>query len=240
MAITSIIYLTLDSTGTVTASSTGTGIVTTNSGTVTAATTDWTWNVANAATTNVCAYTWKIGNDGYCWPNIGGRLLTPQDRLQEILRQRQAPYLLRGRTPLSGIIDARERRARETLGRVIGLEKLRRFLRDGFVTVRGGESGLTYQIFPGCGLTNVYRDGKRIERMCVVLEGNFPPTDSLIVRFLMLINDEKRFRSLAVKHSRGLEVTASVVPFVDQRPLTEIFRDLKGEKDVRLLSPVSA
>jgi hypothetical protein len=95
--------------------------------------------------------------------------------------------------------DIRETRARETLKRVLGDDKFKRFLKHGFVSVRA-KSGLVYQIFPAHGITNVYRDGEHIERLCVVLRGSFPPTDSLIMRYLLILNDERDFRKHAIEH----------------------------------------
>ena len=153
------------------------------------------------------------------------RILTPSERLREIMQARRAPAFVSTRKPIQTTEDIREMRARETLRRVIGDAKFRNFLKTGFVTVRG-PSGLTYQIFPGHGITNVFDCGKPVERLCVVLRGNFPPTDSLITRFLMLLNNEDQFRSLAVKFQPRTRTTKA--PLVDQRSLAEIFCGLKA------------
>lgn len=117
----------------------------------------------------------------------------------DIIRGRHAPVILTSRRSIAVAADAREIRARETLRRVLGEEKFKRFLKHGFVSVRA-KSGLVYQIFPGHDMTNVYRDGQRTERLCVVLSGSFPPTDSLIMRYLLILNDERDFRSHAIEH----------------------------------------
>lgn len=154
---------------------------------------------------------------------------TPAERLRDIIQSRHAPAILVSRKPLLTPDDIREVRARETLCRVLGEDKFQRFLKDGFVTVRG-KSGLVYQIFPGHGITNVYREGEQVERLCVVLRGDFPPTDSLIMRYLIILNDEARFRGYAVKHTvitKSNKVAAS-----DDRNLVEIFKGLKETKKV--------
>ena len=152
-----------------------------------------------------------------------GRLKSPADRLRDIIQSRQAPTIIGSRRSMRIAEDPREARARETLLRVLGEEKYRGFMRNGFVSVRG-KSGKVYQIFPGSGMTKVYQNGQMIDRLCVVLEGSFPPTDSLIMRFLLILNDEAEFYRLAIKHS--LYKSPTVVRQTDMRPLTEIYRGL--------------
>lgn len=145
------------------------------------------------------------------------------ERLREILNSRMAPGVLSSCKPLGYTQDVREVRARETLRRVLGEDRFRDFVRRGFVSVRA-KSGLVYQIFPGSDFTKVYDNGKLIERLCVVLLGGFPPTDSLIMRYLMILNNEQQFRGYAIKHN----VYAPTLPMKpDQRSLIEIFKELK-------------
>lgn len=133
---------------------------------------------------------------------------SPQEKLREMIRDRQAPLVIQRRTSIESAQDIREKRARETLLRVLGHDKFRRFLKHGFVSVMA-KSGLVYQIFPGSGITNVFKDGSKVERLCVVLKGNFPPTDSLIMRYLLILNDEQDFRGYAIKHAivKASEIT---------------------------------
>ncbi len=125
---------------------------------------------------------------------------TPQEKLRDILRERISPKICT-RKHLKTPEDIREERARETLRRLIGDSKYKLFVKHGFVSVRQPKSGLTYQIFPGHGITQVYKNGQMVDRLCVVLKGNFPPTDSVIVRYLMILNNEEEFNKLAIKHS---------------------------------------
>jgi hypothetical protein len=162
---------------------------------------------------------WFMGEHKYVAPPLP----KPSDRLREIIQARQAPMVLVSRKPILTPQDDREIRARETLFRVIGAEKFQKFLKDGFISVRA-KSGLVYQIFPGHGVTAVYSNGEQIERLCVVLKGDFPPTDSLIMRYLIILNDESRFRSYAIKHQI---ITKQPQIVADERSLTEIFRELK-------------
>ena len=158
----------------------------------------------------------------------------PEDRLREMIRDRMAPAVVRARDweknpvrpGLRKTDDFRELRARETLAKVIGDDRFRRFVRDGFVTCKA-KSGRTYQIFPGGNFTRVYAGGKEEDRLCVVLNGQFPPTDSLIVRYLMILNDEAGFRKLAVNQGQGERRREAEAR--DARPLAEVYRSLKQE-----------
>jgi hypothetical protein len=181
--------------------------------------TDTTWTVSATSATATAevtfyAYGWDgiqaAARDGVAWAKHVPPVPEPRQRLREMLRSRMAPMAVGGREPdwtgrtarrhLEPTGDFRELRARDTLARVIGEDAFRRYARDGFVTVRG-KSGKTYQIFPAGGFTRVHgKGGQREDSLCVVLSGDFPPTDSLIVRFLMILNDEKGFHERAIKH----------------------------------------
>ena len=153
----------------------------------------------------------------------GGKV-DPKDRLRGIIRDRQAPYAITSRKHLPPSRDIKEVRARETLCRVLGEQKFRSFLKNGFVSVKA-KSGLVYQIFPGHDITKVYKDGELTERLCVVLKGGFPPTDSLIMRYLLILNDERDFRKHAISHNVYNNNRQQVQ--IDERPLTEIYREMK-------------
>jgi hypothetical protein len=133
--------------------------------------------------------------------NWYGSVKSRKESIQEMLKRRQFPAIRSRLRPPGHTEDIREVRARDTLRRCIGDRAYQRFLTKGNICVRA-KSGLVYQISPGNGLTRVYKDGVCIERMCVVLSGNFPPTDSLIARFLIIVNNEQLFRSKAnISHS---------------------------------------
>lgn len=157
------------------------------------------------------------------------RVATPRERLKEMLMARRAPLFIPSlnRRPMRSPEDIREERARATLRRVIGDDKFRKFLCCGFVSVRA-KSGLVYQIFPGHGITAVYDQGKQVERLCVVLQGKFPPTDSLITRFLLILNNEEQFRSLGIKHGVHTRTPARVRSLDTERSLVEIYAELKA------------
>lgn len=163
--------------------------------------------------------------------------LDPKERLRQIIRERSGPGIIviesKRRRPLGWSIDVREKRARATLARMIGRDRYRRFLKDGFVTARNRTSGKVYQIFTGSELTKVYENGRCIASLCVVLKGGFPATDSLIVRYLMVLNDEKRFWEIAYKgtatreYSGPLHLPAQPKIIEAPKPLTEIYAAMK-------------
>lgn len=181
----------------------------------------------NAASATSIHYKVKYG--GSCWVEDGylKPKMNPASRLRQMIASRQAPMIITGknRNPLKVAADIREERARETLRRVLGESKFRNYVSNGFVSVKA-KSGLVYQIFPGHGISCVFDRGKMVERLCVVLKGDFPPTDSLIMRYLMILNNEQQFRGYGIPHS--VNQVPKQTPKIDQRPLTEIFREIKG------------
>ena len=107
---------------------------------------------------------------------------------------------------------------------MVGEDKFRQFLKTGWISVRA-ESGLVYRIGRGHEMAVVYDNGKPVEKLCVVLNDDFPPTDFLIMRFLLLNNNEKLFREKAISWTyREPEAPRAV----EQRPLTEVFAEMKG------------
>lgn len=151
------------------------------------------------------------------------KILTPLELIKQEIRMRLAPRIYTHAKPLGFTKDIREVRARETLHRVLGDDKYKSFLCKGFISVMA-KSGLVYQIFPGHDFTKVYNRGIMIDRYCVVLTGNFPPTDSLIMRYLMILNNEAQFKSLANRHG---VLKPEVVEVKEQRSLLEMFKEYK-------------
>lgn len=172
-------------------------------------------------TTNysTCAFaTWQD------WPCVKQ---TPQERLREIIRSRLAPKVHSARTAAPRKIDAREMAARDTLRKVIGETQFRNFLKHGFISVRG-KSGKVYQLFTGHDRTRVWLNGQLVEELCVILKGQFPPTDTLIVRYLMVINNEEQFRALAnVSPGRRGNSWCDRIPNKHET-LPQIMRDLRA------------
>jgi len=168
----------------------------------------------------------------------------PSERLRAIMRQRQSPALIgraTWRPEISRNPAQNEVRARETLRRVIGESKFRQFLAKGFITIVG-KSGLVYQVFPGMRHTIVWRDGKPWRDVCVVLSGSYPPTDHIIMRYLMILNDEQSFwrKANIGKNVYGHAAPGPTVVPDMSRPLTEIFAEFKQGRVLTKLSAVEA
>lgn len=203
-------------------------------------TTDCEWEVVEDGWEKLYGYAWEgTSASKYVVNWRQSKPLTPEElaaqkerqlksRFRQIIDGRCAPNIIirqnDRRKPLPMPADIREQRARETLRRVVGDKKFTNFLRAGFLSVKA-KSGLVYQIFPGHGITCVFNQGKLVDRLCVVLQGGFPPTDSLIMRYLMILNNENQFRSYAIKHSTTVQVQQYGT--ADMRPLAEIFKELK-------------
>jgi hypothetical protein len=153
--------------------------------------------------------------------------------MKEILRSRVAPAVIVSRKSVVLAATVPETRARQTLRRVIGDDEYYAFLKNGFITVKG-KSGRFYQLYPGHDFTRVWEDGKMIEQLCVVLSGNFPATDALLMRYVILLNDEEHFRSLANKHSARVERRQKVK--IDARPLVEIYASMSERSALKMVA----
>lgn len=157
------------------------------------------------------------------------------ERMREILRTRQAPAAIVHRTTLHRTSDIREIRARQTLRRLIGNIAFQKYAARGFITFKG-DSGRTYQIFPGHGKVAVWQQGKQVEKLCVILTGDFPPTDSVIMRLLLIQESEDRFKKIAnifaPAYAPGLSRAEEAPKPV--RSLSEIFSNLKDQQSKSL------
>jgi hypothetical protein len=87
-----------------------------------------------------------------------------------------------------------ERVALETLREFISESEFRKYLRYGFVLVKG-KSGDTFQVFRNRSHTKVWRNGQVVEEVCVRIQ-NVPPTDSVIAFRNIIQSDEEAFRKL--------------------------------------------
>lgn len=85
--------------------------------------------------------------------------------------------------------------ALDTLREMITEEEFRRYIKYGFVAVRG-RSGNVYQIFRNKHHTKVWKGNKVVEEVCVRIryEARVPPTDNVIAFMAMVQADEDAFR----------------------------------------------
>lgn len=100
------------------------------------------------------------------------------------------------------VTEGPEAKARVLLHRLVGDKKFRGYLKNGFISYTSTKTKNTYQIYPDHKFTKVWNKGKPIEELCAVFEDyKIPPTDSVVMRLLMLENDEAGFRDVAIKHT---------------------------------------
>lgn len=205
--------------------------------------------LCNTATTNSATtyVKWTFEKDGTYSHHIkywygkekAHPVIDAVERMREILRTRQSPAVIVRRTSLQRTTDIREIRARQTLRRLIGEVAYQKYSARGFITFKG-DSGRTYQIFPGHGKVAVWQQGKQIEQLCVVLTGDFPPTDSVIMRLLLIQESEDRFKKIAnvfPSYAPGLNRACHIEVANQPLSLPEIFSDLKNQqkKSLKLL-----
>ena len=89
-----------------------------------------------------------------------------------------------------------EQCALETLREMITETEFRKYIKYGFILVKG-KSGNVYQIFRNQSHTKIWYNGKLIEEVCVrIRDRKIPPTDNLIAFKTMIETDEDEFRKL--------------------------------------------
>jgi hypothetical protein len=89
-----------------------------------------------------------------------------------------------------------ERKALETLRETITEAEFRKYLRYGFVLVKGA-SGRTYQIFKNKSHCKVWLGGKLLEEVCVrIKDAQVPKTDNVIAFKTMIEASEENFKKL--------------------------------------------
>ena len=186
-----------------------------------------------------CEYNfkWKYFGDEYR-DVCSARIIRRKDyknRISEIIRDRQGPGIIIARSHMRNPEDIREERARQTLKMLIGEDRYKCFLKNGFISAKNPKSGKVYQIFTGTTTTRVYENGKLTAILCVVLKGKFPPTDTMIVRYLLALNDEEKLWRLALDGVSTQIFDAprenpmkSRLEREEPKPLVEIFSNLKS------------
>jgi len=177
-------------------------------------------NDYSAATYDVDLYTTATASSQYIWTiddstkdyitinydtNGSGCIsvnkLTPEElkrlEIKERFRRNLTPEILIKRFSLGRAGKPSEGRAREALLQIIGSDRFRRYLKNGFISIKG-KSGKIYQIFPGHQMTKVWVNGEHIEDLCVIMvDSSLPPSDSVIMRMLMILDSEEAFRKVA-------------------------------------------
>lgn len=91
--------------------------------------------------------------------------------------------------------NPQETKALETLRDMISESAFRKYLKYGFLSVTCPD-GKTYQLFRDRWHTKVWKSGQLVEEICVRLQRDVPPTDSVIAFKTMLEADIEEFRSI--------------------------------------------
>jgi hypothetical protein len=97
--------------------------------------------------------------------------------------------------PIAGISNS-EAIAIETLREMITEEEYRRYIKHGFILVKG-HSGDVYQVFRMASHTKVWRSGTVVEEVCVRIQDvKVPPTDNVIAFKTIIEASEAEFKKL--------------------------------------------
>jgi len=100
------------------------------------------------------------------------------------------------RANYNGDVAPNEQIALDTLREVVTEYEFRKYLKYGFVLVKG-KSGDTYQIFRNKSHTKVWRDGRVIEEICVrIADAMVPKTDNVIAFKAIIETDEVSFKKM--------------------------------------------
>jgi len=93
--------------------------------------------------------------------------------------------------------DKSEETAIHTLREVISEKEFRKYIRYGFIIVKG-KSGDEYQVYRNRSHTKVWRGGEVIEEICVRIKSGkkIPPTDNVIAFKALIETDESSFKTL--------------------------------------------
>lgn len=117
-------------------------------------------------------------------------------RAKDRLYARLRPKLLNhhGKPPRATQVSFRDAKENELvalrlLREMVDTEVFRKYLKHGFVTVRG-PSGLTYQIRRRSHLIAVWDRGKMLCTLCVYLRDKIPPTDDVVAKMVICELDE--------------------------------------------------
>jgi hypothetical protein len=166
---------------------------------VDAGTTEYVINV-NSATNGLYNWgAWGVAD------NIYGAAPTPvteRDRKRTQIRSHLSP-VVKTRSEAIMASTPQEAVAMEALRETVTEDDFKRYLRYGFVLVRGN-SGATYQVYRNRSHVKVWVGGKVVEEICVYLRdtsdhggvGKIPMTDKVVAFKAMIEADEEAFKKL--------------------------------------------
>jgi len=143
--------------------------------------------------TGTIRYDSAFANKYVVWPLIEP---SKNDLFKERIRSNLA-IIVKSRVEMPQAVSPAERIAMETLREFISETEFRKYLRYGFVLVKG-KSGDTFQVFRNRSHTKVWRNGQVVEEVCVRIQqdAHVPPTDNVIAFRSIIQSDEEAFRKL--------------------------------------------
>lgn len=107
---------------------------------------------------------------------------------------------VKSRASLVKGVSKAEAQAMETLREEISESEFRKYIKYGFILVRG-QSGKTYQVFRNRSHTKVWLGGKLIEEVCVrISDSKIPETDNVIAFKAMIEADEEEFAKMGNRY----------------------------------------
>lgn len=174
---------------------------------------------------------YNIDNENCTWTIAPGlwytsKPKTAQEKLQQIIQARQSPAIHTNRRGITTPTDPRETRAHDTLQLLIGPQRYRQYLKNGYVTIHSHQNGKTYQVYPGTKFTHVHDKGKREQDLCIYLAHDFPPTDQLIAKILLIQTDPNHYHRIANKHRPNPQTVLAPLQ-ASNLTLPEIYKELK-------------
>jgi hypothetical protein len=131
---------------------------------------------------------------GYVYYPTKEQVAEQRRQLKQLELRSHLIIQIKSRAPSARVIQDNERVAMETLRETVTEEEYRRYLKYGFIMVKG-KSGDEYQIFRNKSHTRVWRNGLVVEEICVRIRDNaVPPTDNVIAFRAMALIDEQEFK----------------------------------------------
>lgn len=151
---------------------------------------------------NTGGTTWATVMEDLCYNKY---LRPPKEKTpEELLKERQEAFrakVQRGLTPtikssrsnrssdLFSDCSPAEIAALHLLRKMVAPEEFKRYLRYGHINIRGGLSGLTYQVCRQSTI-KVWERGETVASLCVHLNHSAPPTDHVVGKLLIIECDE--------------------------------------------------
>jgi hypothetical protein len=154
----------------------------------------------------------KESPDGICYmhsdPKFGDLKIPFEYSLKLVrihkIKNNKITILVKSRADNFRGVLKNERCALDTLREMITETDFRKYLKYGFILVKG-RSGCIYQVFREVfSHTKVWKNGRVIKEVCVRIEDkNIPPTDNVIALKIIIETSEKEFEKLGNVYKMG-------------------------------------